>query len=92
MVFSVCDALSSITSSLAVPNQRKDTAAMEIPQCSPVSVGRDMNAMKAVRKSAVDERIGQVMPGHKGGETGTLQSTQRLVLLLQQQEEEREGF
>ena len=79
MVFSVCDALSSITSHLAVPNQRKDTAAMEIPQCSPVSVGRD-------------KRIGQVMPGHKGGETGTLQSTQRLVLLLQQQEEEREGL
>jgi len=76
MVFSVCDALSSITSQrVAVPNQRKDTAAMEIPQCSPVSVGRD-------------KRIGQVMPGHKGGETGTLQSTQRLVLLLQQQEEE----
>ena len=67
---------------------------MEIPQCSPVSVGRDMNAMmQAVRKSAKsDERIGQVMPGHKGGETGTLQSTQRLVLLLQQQEEEREGL
>lgn len=67
---------------------------MEIPQCSPVSVGRDMNAMmQAVRKSAgTDERIGQVMPGHKGGETGTLQSTQRLVLLLQQQEEEREGL
>lgn len=66
---------------------------MEIPQCSPVSVGRDMNVMQAVRKSAKsDERIGQVMPGHKGGETGTLQSTQRLVLLLQQQEEEREGL
>lgn len=66
---------------------------MEIPQCSPVSVGRDMNALKAVRKTAgTDERIGRVMPGHKGGETGTLQSTQRLVLLLQQQEEEREGL
>ncbi len=63
---------------------------MEIPLCSPVSVGREMNA-QGVRKSAVsDDRVGQVMPvALKGGETGTLQSTQRLVLLLQQQEEER---